>query len=250
MRATVVICMLCAVVGSVAFAIYSYLNRLSPDLTKPQTQIVLKGFRDDSPIVGISIPDGFEYDRAEGEDFLVHYFFSERTGSSIGIYVGHHPNPFIEGTPVESDGRIGDRDVRWRSERADGRYFAETFLDMYLNPGPGYRGEILIDSRLLHFFVIARKPADLDALKHFCSTTTLLRPGLFNRGEQSAAGDAGLMPVTEVRTKIVDSTLGWGAYAAAPAFFNALGIDEDPIAVDPASRTITLSYGGRSTSGT
>jgi len=56
--------------------------------------------------------------------------------------------------------------------------------------------------------------------------------------------------VTELRTMVVDSTLGWVAYAAAQAYFNALGIDEDPIDLDPLSRTLTLSYAINSTLGT
>ena len=121
------------------------------------------------------MPTTFLYERNEGIDFLVHYLKGGTADVTVGIYIGGHPSSFIEDPKNFEDGLIGGRAVKWAEEEQDDSYVAETKIEWFLIPDPGYEGEVVLNQKRVHVFLTADRKKDLAALKEFCESLRLIR---------------------------------------------------------------------------
>tara|TARA_B110000305_G_scaffold128083_1_gene143367 strand:+ start:127 stop:690 length:564 start_codon:yes stop_codon:yes gene_type:complete len=171
--------LIATLVTSIALAfIWLCIQRPPEEFTASQLEIRLPGRHDESPILGISLPESMEYEKNAGVDFIVHYLRFRKNTSAIGIYTGNHPSRFIEAADDSVWKIIGGREIEWKIGRSDGRLMAETVLEMFLNPGPDYRGEIFINRNRVHIFVELTNRRDLERLITFCQTLRLVRPSI------------------------------------------------------------------------
>ncbi len=97
-------------------------------LVRDENVLTIESWGNGAPELSISVPSGYTVERHKGPDFDVHYIGSKnRDNPSMGIYIGHHPNPFssqkkgIE-TKKEADVILG-QNVEWIlwQEKEDGK---------------------------------------------------------------------------------------------------------------------------------
>jgi len=111
-----------------------------------------------APGLSISVPSGYSVQKRKGADFDVHYIrLKNPNDPSMGIYIGHHPNPFssqkkgIE-TRREAD-VILEQNVEWIlwQEKEDGKttYHCETIVNGVFK-GMGGSG---VSSLIVHVFI-------------------------------------------------------------------------------------------------
>jgi hypothetical protein len=104
---------------------------------KDENLLMLEPWGNGAPELSISVPSGYTVEKYKGPDFNVHYIRSKNPNApSLGIYIGHHPNPFssqkqgIE-TKKEADVILG-QNVEWIlwQEKEDGKtsYHRETIV--------------------------------------------------------------------------------------------------------------------------
>jgi len=104
---------------------------------KDENLLTIESWGNGAPELKISVPSGYAVEKQKGPDFDVHYVGSRNPRDpSMGIYVGHHPNPFsshkkgIE-TEKEADIILG-QNVEWIywQEKEDGEitYHCETIV--------------------------------------------------------------------------------------------------------------------------
>ena len=102
-----------------------------------QNLLTIESWGSGAPGLSISVPSGYTVQKQKGPDFDVHYVrLKNPNDPSMGIYIGHHPNPFssqkkgIE-TRKEADVILG-QNVEWIlwQEKEDGKtsYHCETIV--------------------------------------------------------------------------------------------------------------------------
>ncbi|MCB1237967.1 MAG: hypothetical protein KDM91_23070 [Verrucomicrobiae bacterium] len=141
-----------------------------------RTELKLEGRGQNPPIMGIKVPNTAAYSRSEGVDFIVHYISLGGDGGSIGIFVGCCPNRFLENPDYTEAGMVGDRDIEWAEGRLNSEFIAETVIPLYLNPGPEFRGTILVDRDDVHIWATAPRKKTRSSVISMCEGLTLIRP--------------------------------------------------------------------------
>ncbi len=104
---------------------------------KGENLLTIESWGNGTPELSISVPLGYAVQRCKGPDFDVHYIESKNANDpSMGIYIGHHPNPFssqVKGidTTKEADVILGQK-VEWISWQGEpegkGSYHCETII--------------------------------------------------------------------------------------------------------------------------
>jgi len=96
-------------------------------LAKDENVLTIESWGNGAPELRISVPLGYAVEKHKGPDFDVHYVGSKNPGDpSMGIYVGHHPNPFSsQKKGVESEKEVDTilgQKVEWIlwQEKGDG----------------------------------------------------------------------------------------------------------------------------------
>ena len=90
--------------------------------------LTLESWANGAPELSIALPFGYTVQKHKGPDFDVHYVRSKNPNDpSMGVYIGHHPNPFSsqkKGLEIrkEADAILGQK-VDWISwqEKEDGK---------------------------------------------------------------------------------------------------------------------------------
>lgn len=160
----------------IAAFIWLQIQRPPKEFSAPKKEFQLTDRFEFSPILGVSVPTTMNYEKSECIDFAVHHFRFLSNKSSIGIYVGNHPRRFIEDAQAPIWKSISGRDVEWVIGEVDDDLVAETILEMFLNPGPEFRGKISINTDQVHIFVKSDNRRDLEHLMEFCESLRLVRP--------------------------------------------------------------------------
>ena len=130
----------------------------------------------EAPRLQIDLPSSFSMRRHSGPDFDVFYFSDPSTGSSMGLYSGHHPGLRSREAGVthvsSQPGRVGDIPVEWSRWSQAGEYRSETLVhDFYGRNAPrGYVGIIL------HLFTVATTERDVERMQAAAATLRLERP--------------------------------------------------------------------------
>jgi len=104
---------------------------------KDENLLTIESWGNGAPELSISVPSEYTVEKHKGPDFDVNYIESKNANDpSMGIYIGHHPNPFssqkqgIE-TKKEADVILGQKVewIRWQEEK-DGKtsYHSETIV--------------------------------------------------------------------------------------------------------------------------
>lgn len=104
---------------------------------RDENLLMLESWGNGAPELSISVPSGYAVQKHKGPDFDVHYIESKGAKDpSMGIYIGHHPNPFssqkkgIE-TKKEADVILG-QNVEWvlwqETEDVKTTYHRETII--------------------------------------------------------------------------------------------------------------------------
>ena len=109
----------------------------------------------------------------EGPDFYVCYFSDASTNSSMGIYVGHHPDLASEaGIAVQRySGRVGDVSVEWLHWSQDGRCRSETLVRGFFGQGSPRALARLV----LHIFMSAPSELEVSRMEAAAATFRLGR---------------------------------------------------------------------------
>jgi hypothetical protein len=153
-------------------------DRTALELTRPLREIELPGFSERYPLLGISVPDSFTYERAEGPDFMVHYLTSGSKDCTICIYTGSNSREKQPPAADDKIGVVGCREVTWNHKSLEGKIIAFTQINMFLNPKPDYKGVFRLCGHRTDITLTAKSARDLDALKSFCTTLRVIHPGL------------------------------------------------------------------------
>ncbi len=108
--------------------------------TSVPTEYTLPSWGNGAPELSITLTGKWEQTRNKGPDFDVHWFSSKSLGGSLGIYVGHHPQP-IQTTPETSRTNlvIGDKEVAFSITPIKGGQKGAAIIDDFFKgfPGPG-----------------------------------------------------------------------------------------------------------------
>ncbi len=133
-----------------------------------------------APELSISAPSGYTVQKHKGPDFDVHYIrLKNPDDPSMGIYIGHHPNPFSsqkEGieTKKEADVILG-RNVEWIlwQEKEDGKttYHCETIVKEVFK-GMGSAG---VAGLVVHVFIRGPDQKKVNLLKTSAKSLQVLR---------------------------------------------------------------------------
>ncbi len=137
---------------------------------KEENLLTLESWGNGAPELSISVPSGYTVERHKGPDFDVHYIGSKnRDNPSMGIYIGHHPNPFssqkkgIE-TKKEAD-VILRQNVEWKlwQGKEDGKtsYHREAIVKEAFK-GMGGGG---VAGLMIHVFVKGPDQKEVNLLK-------------------------------------------------------------------------------------
>jgi hypothetical protein len=127
-------------------------------LAKDENVLTIESWGNDAPELRISVPSGYTVEKQKGPDFDVHYVGSKNSNDpSIGIYMGHHPNPFSSRKKGIERRKEGDiilgKNVEWISweEKQDGKttYHCETILKEAFK-GMGASG---VSGLMIHVFI-------------------------------------------------------------------------------------------------
>ncbi len=137
---------------------------------KDENLLTLESWGNGAPELSISVPMGYTVQKHKGPDFDVHYIRSKNPDNpSMGIYIGHHPNPFssqIKGIETRKEGEvILDRNVEWMLwlEKKDGKafYHCETIIiDAFKGMGEGG-----VEDLRIHVFMQGQDKKGVDLLK-------------------------------------------------------------------------------------
>ena len=100
----------------------------------------LPSWGNEAPRLQIDLPSSFSMRRNSGPDFDVFYFSDPSTGSSMGLYSGHHPGLRSREAGVthvsSQPGRVGDIPVEWSRWSQAGEYRSETLVHDFYGPTP------------------------------------------------------------------------------------------------------------------
>jgi hypothetical protein len=137
---------------------------------RDENLLMLESWGNGAPELSISVPSGHAVQKHKGPDFDVHYIKSKNPKDpSMGIYIGHHPNPFssqkkgIE-TKKEADVILG-QNVEWVlwQETEDGKttYHRETIIQQAFKglEGSGVAG------LMVHIFISGPNQKKVNSLK-------------------------------------------------------------------------------------
>ncbi len=147
---------------------------------KDENLLTLESWGNGAPELSISVPSGYTIQKHKGPDFDVHYVESKNPNDpSMGIYIGHHPNPFssqIKGidTAKEADVILGQKVewVLWQGEpEGKGSYHCETIIANVFK-GMGGSG---VDGLMIHVFVNGPDQKKVNLLKTSSKSLRVLR---------------------------------------------------------------------------
>jgi hypothetical protein len=108
--------------------------------TAVPTEFIMPSWGNGAPELTITLVGKWEQTRNKGPDFDVHWFASKSLGGSLGIYVGHHPQP-IQTTAETSRTNlvIGDKEVAFAIAPIKGGQKVAAIINDFFKglPGPG-----------------------------------------------------------------------------------------------------------------
>ncbi len=147
---------------------------------KDENLLTLQSWGNGAQELKISVPSGYKVKKHGGPDFDVHYIYSENPNDpSMGIYVGHHPNPFSSqvkaiDTTKGADVILGQKVewVSWRGEpEGKGSFHCETIISGVFK-GTGGAG---VDYLMIHIFIHGPDQKKVDLLKKSAKSLQTVR---------------------------------------------------------------------------
>ena len=149
---------------------------------KNENLLTIESWGNGAPELSVSVPLGYTVEKHKGPDFDVNYIESKNANDpSMGIYIGHHPNPFssqkqgIE-TKKEADVILGQKVewIRWQGEE-DGKtsYHSETIVKGAFKEmrGSGVAG------LMIHVFMNGPDQKQVNLLKASAKSLEIIRTG-------------------------------------------------------------------------
>jgi hypothetical protein len=147
---------------------------------KDENLLTIESWGNGAPELSISVPSGYTVEKHKGPDFDVHYVRSKNANDpSMGIYIGHHPNPFsfqkkgIE-TKKEVDVILGQNGewILWQ-EKEDGKisYHCETIVKDAFK-GMGGSG---VAGLMVHVFIRGPDQKKVNLLKTSAKSLKIVR---------------------------------------------------------------------------
>ncbi len=147
---------------------------------RDENRLILESWGNGAPGLSISVPSGFAVQKHKGPDFDVHYIESKNPNDpSMGIYIGHHPNPFSSqkgGIETRNEGEvILAQNVKWIlwQEKEDGKttYHCETIVkDAFKGMGGGGVAGLMI-----HVFIQGPDQKRVNLLKTSAKSLQIVR---------------------------------------------------------------------------
>lgn len=142
--------------------------------------LTIESWGSGAPGLSISVPSGYSVQKHKGPDFDVHYVRMKKANDpSMGIYIGHHPNPFgsqkqgIE-TAKEADAILG-QNVEWIlwQEKEDGKttYHCETIVKEAFKG----MGGSAVAGLMVHVFIRGVDPKKVNLLKTSAKSLQIAR---------------------------------------------------------------------------
>ncbi len=147
---------------------------------KDENLLTLESWGNGAPELSISVPSGYILEKNKGSDFDVHYAKSKNTNDpSMGIYIGHHPNPFSsqkKGIEIKREaGIILGQNVEWVSwqETEDEKttYHREVIIQQAFKgmEGGGVAG------LMIHIFMNGMDQKEVNSLKTSAKSLQIVR---------------------------------------------------------------------------
>ena len=147
---------------------------------KGENLLMIESWGNGAPELSISVPSGYTLEKHKGPDFDVHYVRSKNPDDALmGIYIGHHPNPFslhkkgIE-TKKEADAILG-QNVEWIlwQEKEDGKvsYHCEAIAKEAFK-GMGGSG---VAGLMVHIFISGPNQKKVNSLKTSTKSLQIVR---------------------------------------------------------------------------
>ncbi len=149
---------------------------------KDENLLTLESWGNGAPELSISVPLGYTVKRQKGPDFDVHYIeLKNANDPSMGIYIGHHPNPFSSkekavDTTKEADIILGQKVewVSWQGEpEGKGSYHCETVI---ANVFKGIEGGG-VAGLLIHVFINGSDKKQIHLLKTSAKSLQIVHTG-------------------------------------------------------------------------
>ncbi len=137
---------------------------------KGENVLTIESWGNGAPELKISVPPGYKLYKHKGPDFDVHYIESKIADDpSMGIYIGHHLNPFSSkvkaiDTAKEADAILGQEVewVSWQGEPEGKRsYHCETIIANVFK-GMGGEGVAYL---MIHAFMHGQDQEQVNLLK-------------------------------------------------------------------------------------
>jgi hypothetical protein len=142
--------------------------------------LTIESWGNGAPELSISVPLGYTAEKHKGPDFDVHYVGSKNPNHpSMGIYIGHHPNPFSsqkKGIAIkkEADVILGQKVewILWQDEQdGKGTYHCETIVKEAFK---GMRGSG-VAGLMIHVFVKGPDQKQVNLLKASAKSLRVVR---------------------------------------------------------------------------
>jgi|MudIll2142460700_1097286.scaffolds.fasta_scaffold120137_2 hypothetical protein len=147
---------------------------------KDENVLTIESWGNGAPELRVSIPPGYKLKKHKGPDFDVHYISSKNADDpSMGIYIGHHPNPSSsqkKGIEIkkEADVLLG-QNVEWLlwQEKEDGKttYHCETIVKDAFK-GMGGSG---VESLRIHIFMQGPDKKEINLLRTSSKSLQIFR---------------------------------------------------------------------------
>ena len=147
---------------------------------KDENVLTIGSWGNGAPELRISVPSGYAIERQKGPDFDVHYVGSKNPNDpTMGIYLGHHPNPFSsqkKGIEIKKEGdAILGQKVEWTSwqEKEDGGiiYHCETIVKEAFK-GMGGSGAAYL---MIHIFIKGPDQKQVNLLRTSAKSLRIVR---------------------------------------------------------------------------
>jgi len=142
--------------------------------------LTIESWGSGAPGLNISVPSGYTVQKHKGPDFDVHYIrLKNPNDPSMGIYIGHHPNPFSSQKKEIEIRREGDvilgQNVEWIlwQEKEDGKttYHCETIVKEVFK-GMGGSG---VAGLIVHIFIRGPDQKKVNLLKTSAESLHIVR---------------------------------------------------------------------------
>lgn len=142
--------------------------------------LTIESWGSGAPELSISVPSGYTVQKHKGPDFDVHYVrLKNPNDPSMGIYIGHHPNPFSSQKKGIETKREGDvilgQNVEWIlwQEKEDGKttYHCETIIKEAFK-GMGGSG---VAGLMVHVFIRGPDQKQVNLLKTSAGSLQIVR---------------------------------------------------------------------------